>query len=629
MHTFWSELVALGRQISDKALTDFRTLDAWKALRDARRQEFFEMVGLAVRPPKSDLAAQSFGTVKGPGYTIEKLAFQSLPHVHVTANLYVPAGLKGRAPAVLYPCGHALTGTDNYQIHGDVWARRGYVCLVFNTLEQGDSLGDHHGIYNEDHYDWISRGYQASGGELWNSLRALDLLLSRPEVDPARVGVTGNSGGGAHSWWIAIADERVRAAAPFCGTNTIASFIAERTINGHCDCMFYHNVFQRDLPDVAALIAPRPLLVGQARHDSLYHPSSYHELVEKLKRVYALYGAEDMIALCEYDGPHGYSPAGHEAVQRWFDRHVAGEERPVFQPDPPKFKEQELTVFGGAPPADDRTALMPELLSVPGRVRLAGTPAELARERERVVAELRRTTFRHFPADPPPLALSEVGDWRDARIHDFTTESGSRLRLWWHQSWKGGQGTLLAIMGPGDRAEVLAGKVRRFHHGTLCILEPRGTGPGSWHASQDWMMLRAALLTGRTPDSVRVWDILRALAALREVPNAKADRVVLFGEGFNAVLALYAALLDERVAGVLGDRPTGTHADGPHLLGVLRVLDVPQAAALLAPRPVGLAHPPRRFFHWTERQYARLGCADRFVTGDDVVNIAPKVLAVE
>ena len=629
MRTFWSELVENARRISAQALDEIGSRAQWEPLRVQRRNEFFEMVGLGVLPRKCALAVQSFGMLKGPGYRIEKLSFQTIPDVRVTASLYLPDGLQRPAPAVLYPCGHSQSGTQWYQPQGELWARRGYVCLVFNTLEQADCLeagGDHHGLCSEKRFDWISRGYASTGGELWNSLRALDLLLARPEVDPARVGVTGISGGGALSWWIAVADERVKAAAPFCGTSTIGSYVADRTLNGHCDCIFYHNIFERDLADVGALIAPRPLLVCSATHDALFHPTSYREVVERLKKVYGYYGVSEQVDLCEYPGTHGYSAAGHVAVQKWFDRYVAGEERAIYQPEPARFSEKELACYEGAPPSTDRMALLPELLSVPGRVPHSDTLEELADRRRKVGAELRRTTFHHFPGEEPPLALAEVGAWQGVKIFDFTTEGETRLRLWLYDPWeKESPQTVLGVMGPGDRAEGLCKKMREFHPGPLAIVEPRGTGTLSWNPSQDWMLTRAGLLVGRTPESVRVWDALRGVQALRAVQGEKAGGVFLFGQGPTGVLALHVALLDEEVAGVLADAPPWTHAEGPYLLGVLRVLDVPQLAGLIAPRPVGLVNVRQRQFQWAGVQYARVGCAARMVLASTTQYAAEKM----
>ncbi|MBI2191610.1 MAG: acetylxylan esterase [Planctomycetes bacterium] len=622
MQTLWDYLVELGRRMSDRALSDIRSKADWERVRSERRREFFEMVGLDPMPERHPLRPRLHGQTQGDGYTIHRVSFESLPSVSVTANLYVPEGLSTPSPAVLYVCGHGLIGTVHYQAQGDLWARRGYVCLLVDTLEQGDSLGDHHGIHSQRHYDWVDRGYAASGGELWNSLRALDFLCSREEVDAQRVGVTGISGGGALSWWVGIADERVRAMAPVCGTSTLASYLSERNVNGHCDCMLYHNLYQREISEVGALCAPRPLLVNAAREDSLFLPAAYRRVVEQIRRVYGFYGCEDSCQLCEYPGPHAYSKPAHEAIQEWFDRHVAGWQKPLLQPREPRYSDRELTVFGGSPPSEDRIALMPLLISRPGRVPHRDTLSEWENVRAEKVALLRKKVFRHFPEQPETLDVETVADWEYHNgtrllVRDFTTEDRIRLRARMLIPRGASDVMLVGLMGPGDILDYFAGAISGIASPhAACAVEARGTGVSSWHPNQTWQVLRGGLLVGRTVASLQVWDLLRTVELVRSMQGVPSKRIFTYGKGEAGVLALYAAALDERIAGVLAESPSGTHADGPHLLNVLRVMDIPQAAAMAVPRPVGLVNAPVRPFHWTRRLYDRLGIGGKLVTGD-------------
>src|SRR5881296_959217 len=145
-------------------------------------------------------------------------------------------------------------------------ARHGYVCLMVDTLQLGEIAGIHHGTYREGRWWWLSSGYTPAGVECWNGIRGIDYLVSRPDVDPEKIGVTGISGGGAATFWIAAADERVKVAVPVSGMADLQSYVPNRVINGHCDCMFLYNTYQWPWTRIAALVAPRPLLFVNSDH---------------------------------------------------------------------------------------------------------------------------------------------------------------------------------------------------------------------------------------------------------------------------------------------------------------------------------------------------------------------------
>jgi cephalosporin-C deacetylase-like acetyl esterase len=179
-------------------------LEDWSARRYALRGQLFEMLGLSPLPERTDLGVVVTGVVEHEEFSVEKLHFQSLPGLYVTANFYLPKTRNGPLPSILYVCGHSRVVKDGvsfgnkagYQHHGAWFARHGYACLTIDTVQLGEIEGLHHGTYREGLWWWNSRGYTPAGVEAWNSMRAVDYLQSRPEVDPTRMGVTGRSGGG-------------------------------------------------------------------------------------------------------------------------------------------------------------------------------------------------------------------------------------------------------------------------------------------------------------------------------------------------------------------------------------------------------------------------------------------------
>jgi len=621
--TLWDYYARAARRISDRALEDIATLDQWQRQREDRLKQFRTMMGLEPMPDRCDLRPRAFGDFSGDGYRAEKVAFEILPDIHATANLYRPDPMPaGRLPVVLYVCGHHAIGVHAYQAHGAMWARRGYVCLVLDTIEQHDNRGDHHALFYGSRPDWVSRGYVPAGGELWNSMRAVDFLLSLPEVDPGRVGVTGLSGGGAHSFFLPIADERIACAAPLCGVDTLRFFIGDWHWLHHCDCMFPYNIFQQDSADWAALIAPRPLLFGFASEDGLFSPAGYKLLAERTRRIYSLYGAEEACQLFEYPGPHGYKPETIEAVNRWFDRHVAGQDRPAAALPELIHGEETTTVFNGSTPADDHLDILPELLGRRTSIPLPDSLSQVAESRARVKGALLAGPLSSLARSDDRLEVGPPGDYladerRYLRYHGQIDGMDVRIEILLAAKPTGK--ALVALAEPGQTALDLWGAIVPHTGGNATVtVEARGAGYGGYDRSNLGMrahMLRAGAFVGMTETMLCIHDLMLTLEFLRGLPELSGQQLYLYGRGVAGVACLYAALLDDTIAGVVADSAPRTHLEGAHIPGILRTLDIPHVIGLLAPRPVGLpAFGLVRSF-WPERLYTRLGCSNRLAQG--------------
>src|SRR5262245_32317008 len=169
------------QRLADACLADVRTRDDWERQRPERRRQFLEMMGLWPLPPRNDLKPVITGKVEVEHFTIEKLHFQSLPGLYVTANLFLPKQATLPAPAILYVCGHGASIVDkvsygnkvSYQHHPAWYAEHGYVCLIVDSLELGEIQGVHHGTYNLNQWWWQTVGYTPAGVECWNGIRAL------------------------------------------------------------------------------------------------------------------------------------------------------------------------------------------------------------------------------------------------------------------------------------------------------------------------------------------------------------------------------------------------------------------------------------------------------------------------
>jgi dienelactone hydrolase len=352
--------------INARAFAGMRSLEDWNRRRADLHRHYLHSLGLERLPENTDAKAHEHGTLRGRGYTARKVSFLVAPDCYGSGIVFYPDPLpQAKNPAVLYLCGHSNFGILEYHPHALMWARRGYVCLIIDTIRQTDNTGEHSGFSRQGRDDWISMGYTSAGGEFLNGLGAMNVLCSLPEVDAGRIGATGLSGGGAHCFFLAIADERVAAVASTCGVTNLKHTIRNRGLTENCDCMYWYNPYQADTSEYGALIAPRPLLFAHARGDYLFTPEENRDLHANISRVYRLYGCPEKCGLFFFDGPHSYQPASVQAINDWFDVHLAGRPMPKGSLGGKELDERQCSIFNGAFPVPDRLDILPELLTPP------------------------------------------------------------------------------------------------------------------------------------------------------------------------------------------------------------------------------------------------------------------------
>jgi len=317
------------RQIedSDRVKSAF-SKENYKVVQDGARQQLLDMLGLLPFPEKTDLNVRITSVKEYEYFVVENIVFESMPGLYVIGNIYRPKVVRDPLPAILYVCGHATVEKDgynfgakaNYQHHPAWYARNGYICLILDTVQLGEIEGIHHGLYRYDRWWWLSRGYTPAGVEAWNGIRALDYLVSRPDVDASNIGMTGRSGGGATSWWVGALDERIKVIAPVAGITDLRNHVLDGCVERHCDCMYFTNSYQWDYPLLGLLMAPRPLLIANSDKDAMFPLDGVYRTYEKMKSYYEVLGVNDLIALNIVGG-------GHQDIQdiqiptfRWFNR---------------------------------------------------------------------------------------------------------------------------------------------------------------------------------------------------------------------------------------------------------------------------------------------------------------------
>jgi cephalosporin-C deacetylase-like acetyl esterase len=624
------------RQISDNTLFDLKSPADFKRRIAERRRQYMQMLGLEdvqAAAERGPVPYKVTGVVERPGYRIEKLHYESLPNLHVTANLYLPtAASTTRRPGVLYVCGHAANQKVHYQGHPKRFAELGFPTLIVETVQLGEVTGYHHGCYREGWFQWYSRGYSPAAIEVLNGIRGLDLLASRPEVDADRLGVTGISGGGAMSWYITAADERVKACSPVCGTATLASHIYDRVIDGHCDCMWWINTAKWDLADIGALIAPRPLLIASASQDGIFPIHAIREVHSQLQKLYRTLDVTENLRLVETPGGHSYHEQSRTAIFSWFLRHLAGRDAAPaevgdIETDSAKLEtEDTLRVYAAGSPAGNRAlTIQDELITLAPPPTLSSV-ASLETSRKQIVEKLRADTFNHFPRTPPRLDIDEefALDGGAGTRFAFTSEDGWRLHGLRRNPPDAPRiaPAVVILRSPGEArndSETFADSIRMPW--ITLVVETRGTGDTSWGEDLNWHVRRASAWTGRTIASMRVWDTLRAIETARALPGVDPSQISLAARGEMAAVALYAALLDGRMTAVLLESPPATqnapsepYGKGPaiEMLSCLRYTDLPQVAGLLHPAHVVVSGAFPSTYEWAEALYRSMTPPDRF-----------------
>jgi dienelactone hydrolase len=321
----------------------YQTLAEWEAWAAYLRRHILVSTGLWPTPDRCPLKPEVFGRIERDGYSVEKAFFQTYPGFYCTGNLYRPLGKTGPFPGVISPHGHWATGRLANEELGSVpgrcltLARQGTVVFTYDMVGYNDSQQVSHGFEGRREELW---GQSLMGLQLWNGMRAIDFLQSLPEVDPRRIGCTGESGGGTQTFMLMGVEPRLTAAVP--------AVMVSAYMQGGCLCENAPNLRVDTFnTEIAALMAPRPLLLISATGDWTAHNPT--EEYPDIKSIYQLYGAEDKVACVQIDAPHNYNLASREAMYAFFGRWLLGvtdqqalKERP-FQVE----KNEDLLVWAG------------------------------------------------------------------------------------------------------------------------------------------------------------------------------------------------------------------------------------------------------------------------------------------
>lgn len=346
-----------------ESLEKIKTVDEARQWQRQRREMFLRILGPL--PERSPLNARVVGTLRGDDYRVEKVVYESRPGHHITGALYVPEG-KGPFPAVLVPCGHSFNGkaADAYQRVSILMAKNGIAALCYDPIGQGERYQTYAGgqglgagykgspssvkqlerialrpNFNpvEEHtligIGSILVGLNTATYRVWDGMRTIDYLASRPDIDPKRIGCTGNSGGGTLTAYLMALDDRIACGAPGCAITSFRRLLQTAGPQDAEQNLYSQLAMGLDEADFLHLRTPKPTVLLAGTRDTTFDIVGTWEVFREAKRFYARFEHPERVDLVEADAPHGFTPQLRVGAVRWMRRWLLGKDDAITEPD--------------------------------------------------------------------------------------------------------------------------------------------------------------------------------------------------------------------------------------------------------------------------------------------------------
>lgn len=583
-------------------------------------------------PKRTPLNARITGIVERDTYTIEKIIFESRPGFLVTGNLYLPKGNKKPRPGVIGVCGHSTNGkaAESYQSFSQGLARLGYVCFIIDPIGQGersiyeDAHDDHfkETVKRGVHQHLVAGNQQFLVGEFlgswrcWDAIRALDYLLTRPEVDPKHVGITGNSGGGTQTTWLCGVERRWTMGAPACFVTTFSRNLQNELPADTEQCPPKAIALGLDHSDFLAAMAPKPVVI-LAKERDFFDVRGAHTAYARLKALYTQLGEPDNIKLFVGPTDHGYSQENREAMYRFFNG-VTGISSAKTEPTITIEKDETLYC---APQGKVAALSSKTVFQFTKQKANALEERRKALSKEGLLSVSKRVL--NLPKNPSPTP--EFNILRDQRSRSFPrkyfttytveTEPGVRAIVYRladerHRSRPPktqGKKTILYVSHQSSDSELRANKslielIKAHPNNEVFTVDLRGIGesrpdtanPDSYLSpyGSDYLYAIHGIMLNRPYPGQRTHDLLQVLQFLK---NHGADEISIYANGWGTIPATFAALHNESVSSLtLQDNLDSFHglATTEHykwplssmVSGVLRYFDLPDCRKAIASR---------------------------------------------
>jgi len=584
------------------------SFEEWKRQRVILRENLLKAWGGFPETP-CDLEPRILGGFQRDGYRVEKLIFRTRPGVWMTANAYVP-DQSGKHSAILHVHGHWAGAKQDpvVQTRCIGCAKLGFFVLCVDAFGAGErgigkQLGEYHGEMTAA--TLLPVGLPLSGMQVYENMRAVDYLRTRPEVDPDRIGITGASGGGNQSMYAGAFDERIRCVVPTCSVGTYQAYLSTAC----CMCEVVPGALRfTEEGNVLGLAADRGLMVTSATKDayqfSVPEARKSFARVESIANLFKATSVKHTII----ESGHDYNQPMREAMYGWMTKQLKQEgdgspiSDPIIQPETP----ETLRCFPGDSRPDDFVTI-PRFAAMEAS-RLADLRVVPANREafEKLRTEKRRALIEVLGGEPKPAPIHlNVEPKTDQTSQTLTFDSEPDVRLFVRRDLpeKPGRLAIVLDLDGGADAAWSSELARSLRDGGWAVVTPelRTTGrfahPGDKighapdHNTAEWSLWIGRPLLGQW-----VYDVRRTLDAIAERDGSLPHDVLAIGRGSSGVVALSAAALDERITRVKTvDSLSSFKTNQPYrglrlglmIPGILRdVGDIADIASLVAPRPV-------------------------------------------
>ncbi|HEX5410768.1 MAG TPA: acetylxylan esterase [Terriglobia bacterium] len=553
-------------QQREKAIREIHTKsDAERRKRWVRRRMLDDMGGLP--DYHGSLKAMVTGRLRNSSYTIEKIIYESLPGLYVTANVYRP-NQPGRYPAVLLQAGHTQEGKPEDQRMAANLAMKGFVVLCFDPIGQGEREQTYSRQLDAPLAGWsvpehIQMGAQAMLlGEglaryfIFDAMRSLDYLSSRPDVDASRIGAAGCSGGGALTTFLGGLDPRVKVVIPACYPSSFQTLFAT---SGPDVEMVLPRFLESglDTADFVELSAPTPWLLQSTEHDEYHFSHQGVRLVyDEARDWYALYGAQDKVGFMVGQGSHGMPIEAREAVYQWMIRYLKNGQGDFHEQPAGMYTNHQLqvTASGNVENEPGSRKLYQVLRAEFNARKRPGTATEL-------LAELRELKIPTDRSSPKIQILDQSSDGaRQIERIKFESSPGIWLNAILHIPSASGKKPAVLMLNGGGMFGVMSTSAIAEHMAkagrVVLEMEPRRSqmeiheGP----FAGDYVADVQANLIGLTLPAMRAHDILSGVDLLAARSDVNPDSIRAAARGVSGIWLLLAAAVDPRINKIWIDR---------------------------------------------------------------------------